>query len=113
MPKHKIRILWEIVDSIPDSLGHGIEIHYSDGQEFSDNFIVAFVEGFAWLRIQSDNAIIKIINPESVIFEQKKLDGIKVRSEIEKALSPYILDRKLPTTKDYFISEHISAWVNG
>jgi hypothetical protein len=118
----KLKIIWDIVDEIPENLGHGIEIYYF-AEEVSDkefkNFcppdtrlLIAFVDGFGWYHGQSDEASIKVLSPQSAEFTSRALKGVEIIMEMNTHLSSYLYERKVPTSSDR-IGQHCFSHVNG
>jgi hypothetical protein len=118
----KLKINWDIVDKMPDGLGHGIEIYYF-AEQVSDkefkNFVppntrllIAFVDGFEWYHGHYDEVSVKVLSPQSSEFTSRAFKGAEIIMDMNTHLSSYLYERKVPKSSDR-IGQHCFSIING
>jgi|GEM_PF-5965910 len=111
----KASITLEIRDSLGPRFGHGIVIYHQPGGGKFDSrnaTVVAFVDGFKWRHGIPGQTVVKVLDPESEIFTSRGLDGAEVLSNVQSAILPCLLGKKLPVNAQEF-GKNLYPWING
>lgn len=96
-------INWRNVDKL--SNGHGVLFIYKP-----INKPVAFINGYKWLNDKPDFIDVELLNNNSILFQEYKLDGKSIIKKA-KATVNYFLNNK-ETQNGKFENEDFRVWFN-
>jgi len=92
------------------SLGHGVEIFHVQISPTRQVSPVAFIEGFTWLKEESERVKVLLLAPDAQVFLKKNLDATGILNETKELIVNAL--RKPKSLKHGKINQNVFAWFN-
>ena len=92
------------------SLGHGVEIFHVQISPTRQVSPVAVIEGFTWLKEESERVKVLLLAPDAQVFSEKNLDATAILKETKEVILNAL--RKPKSLKHGKIHENLTAWFN-